>query len=238
MGMLLFFICKLSFCLFYIAFKDRRVLSLLSPLLLQPQAALPSNNSNKCYFQMGGPIRGSAMWLCTGIDYLSLYLSHFTSVSCLIFFSEFWRTLWKLLPLICPRGHSLEKCLNVVLNVLVKRAQSGKECLGPGKFPLLQLSSSALLSLMLGRGGHNENLFLIPFHWWRCDIERNNPPGHKAVDTYEHFRISRLNYLLRLFGTKQGSQIYYCRIAPNLNFYLGMDREILPPTLSFLSARN
>lgn len=130
MAMLLFFICKLSFCLFYVVFKDRKVLSLLSPLVLQPQAALLSNNFNKCYFQMGGTIWGSAMWLCTGIDYLSLYLSHFTSVSCLIFFSEFWRTRWKLLPLICPRGYNLEKCLNMVLNCfakegLVRQGRSG-----------------------------------------------------------------------------------------------------------------
>lgn len=77
MGMLLFFICKLSFCLFYIAFKDRKVLSLLSPLLLQPQAALPSNNSNKCYFQMGGTICYVAMhryWLLIPL-FESLHLS-------------------------------------------------------------------------------------------------------------------------------------------------------------------
>lgn len=87
-GTLLFFICKLSFCLFCVAkfcdLKDRNILSLLSPPLLQPPAALLSNDCHKHYFQMGG-IWDCAILMCIGIDYLPPHLSHFTSVSSVIF---------------------------------------------------------------------------------------------------------------------------------------------------------
>lgn len=87
-GTLLFFICKLSFCLFCVAvfcdLKDRNILSLLCPLQLQPPAALLSDDCHEYYFQMGG-IWDCAILTCIGIDYLSLHLSHLTSVSSLIF---------------------------------------------------------------------------------------------------------------------------------------------------------
>lgn len=158
---------QIKFLLFLCCF-DWKVLSLLFPLLLQVPSALLSNCCSECYFQMGGTIQGSVTQLCAGFGCLS-HLSHFTLVLCITFFSEVWRAQLKLPLLICPRGCNLKKHLNMVLSVLLKRAQAG------GKFPLLPLSSSAVLSLVLGKGSHRESL-IIPSQ------------RHKAVDVCRHLR--------------------------------------------------
>lgn len=141
-GTLLFFICKLSFCLFCVArfrdLKDRNILSPLSLPLLQPPAALLSNDCHEYYFQMGG-IWDCAILMCTGIDYLSPHLSHFTSVLSLIFLRDL-KNVMKAAPPNLYQRLRFRKALGHV-SVLVSRASQAGEGLRPGKFPLLQQSS-------------------------------------------------------------------------------------------------
>lgn len=112
-GTLLYFICRLSFCLFC-DFKDRNILSFLSPLLLQPPSGLLSNDCHEYYFQMGG-IWDCAILMCIGIDYLPSHLSHFTSVLSLIFLRGL-KNMMKAAPLIYTRGYDSEKDLDMFLS--------------------------------------------------------------------------------------------------------------------------